>query len=598
MARIFEIPRIKKHNFMKTLVLVTMMSLLLFSCKKDIEELRKIGNGEFAVVDWEPTFVAPLINTRTTLGEAYTKLNSAIKDLEEDNLYLSINSEDVFELEYKSSVYSPSLNGFYDIPTINKQMEVVVPQETIDAIGALPVGLPLTSSIYDTTLYFDIEPSYGALLEYIHTSGGEVNVTYNHNFNQEMGMNIKIRSITNRSTTDTLSFNFDGQASAPSQSLNATLDNHLINLKATDPNTQADIYNHLEIYVSLDGRVTNPTLSGNKFTIDFEIGSYFIDYIQGYLGVFNVNLPTGEYTLDIFEDLDLEGNHFKNPSVYLGVNSTLGLPLTLTIDSLDFNYENDGYKSLGVEGDVVNVIGVDYLSDIPSNPGYSEYLINSASQLDELLNTKPVDLKHKFIVSSFEQNQANKYSFFLKDTSHVRVDVTAKLPTVFSVYDYSRIDTTKLTFGDSLNTEEEIDSIVDLLDRAALKLVFENQLPFDVEAQAYIIDTVTGVVLDSLFSNGFHTILANTDIVDGIAQEAQDITTYIEIDQDKFESLLKGSHIVISTRGGTSGANSSSDPNQINYVKILSKYQFGIRAGVLAKFKVPVELDFSNDSSN
>ena len=581
---------------MRKFILFSILPLLLFGCKKDIDELNKIRNGDFEIVDWEPTFVAPLIDTRTTLGEVYTQLDSAIKDLEDDSLFLSINDDDVFEIEYRFPFKSPSLKEFYEVPRASSQLEVVIPQQYLDAISVLPVGFPITSSIFDTTLLFDIEPQYGALLEYVEVSGGEINIDYSHNFNQDLGMVITLRSITEKGTNDTMKLEMLGTALNPTSSVSRNIDNHNIKLVTTDLDTGEEIYNQLEIHVAMKGKVTNATLSGDRFIIDFSIGDYIIDYVQGYLGAFDVNLPSGEFTIDIFDKIDLNGIYFKEPSINLDIKSTLGLPMRLTIDTLAFGYESNELKSLGLDGDIIDINGLNDRSEFPNNPALSDYLIDNTSQLDELLTSEPQKLIYNFNVSSVPSANPDKYNFFLLDTSHVAVDVTANLPTNFSVFDYQRTDSIEYSISDTLWENASTDSIVELFDKAALKIVFENQLPFDVLAQAYIVDSVSGLVLDQVFDDGFHTVLANADIQDGIAQKGNEIVTVIEMNQDKFKSLVNGTHIVIETKAATSGANASTDPNDINYVKILSSYEFGIRAGVLVKLKIPVDVSSLGDS--
>ena len=573
---------------MKKIIAISCFALLFLSCKKDQDELKKLSNEQFTIVNFEPTFVAPLVNTETTLGEIYREVDTLVQKLETDkNLKISINSENLFVLSYAGSVETGDVNDYYQIPDTSQTISLTVPEDVRTTIAALPVGATFTN-IWDTTFTFKLSPDFDALLEEVKFNNGQIAMNFSNDFNQEVTVVATITSLIDDNTGDTVKFNF-----ATPGTRTQDISDHTANLFSSIL-TGDNRYNRFEANIKVSGRVINPTLTGNSVDLSIAISDLGISYVQGFLGDFNANIPSGEIAFDIFTPEEVTGFHFRDPKITFTPSSTAGIPFTMEIDTLDVGYPDGTEATLGVNGQTHNVDGVTNVSSIPNNPAISApFIVDNTSQLDELLTTSPNKLIYAVDIVSNPMG-SDRFAFFIDERSKLKVDILAELPVDFSVENYNYRDTADIDLSkldDDIYKEDSL--ILDSFKKAALKIVFNNQLPIEAQVQGYLIDTA-GVVIDSIFANGFEPVLANTNVnAQGIAERAQDIVTVVEVDKTKFENLTKTDKIVYVAKASTS--NSSS--NSFGDVKLLSTYTFGVRIGVLAEFSVDLnkELEPTNN---
>jgi hypothetical protein len=567
---------------MKKLSLLFLTVLVFASCKKDLDNIKKLEESEAGIVDWEPTLVAPLINTRTTLGEVYTSLDTVIEKLKDENMSLELLPDGTFNFNYFFDYKTSGINDYYVIPREQQVVTFNVPDEAKQSISTLPVGASLDNA-WDSSFVFDIDPEYGAELEYAELGAGKLDLVYTHNFNQDVGVEIKIKSLVQHTTRDTLIV----QLSNANPILSIDLKDYDMVLTGNDENGQP-FYNKLRADAKMIGQITNNTLSGDFFTLDISMGDYYMNYVQGYLGIFDAKLQSSVEKIDVFDDIDLSGIKFGEPKLKFEMQSTIGMPMQLRVDTLEFGYPNGPSRTLGIDGRTAIAHGVDDRADIPNSPKITvDSIDHNNSDLEDILTSEPNSVKYaiKMVSDDVLLNGATKYSFFIEDTSRMRIKGTASLPLVFSVQNYEYRDTFDI---DSLIAKVDQDTIKKIVKRAELKLIFETQLPFDVDVQGILVDK-NGVELARIFPNGPHKILANNDrAADGSINSVQESLTYINIDQALFDKFVDAKDLIIVGQGKTSQASTTQD----NYVRLKSNYVFGVRAGILAELKVNLnELD-------
>ena len=141
--------------------------------------------------------------------------------------------------------------------------------------------------------------------------------------------------------------------------------------------------------------------------------------------------------------------------------------------------------------------------------------------------------------------------------------------------------------------KEKADTTKKYLEKAELKIVFETQLPFDITVQGFVLDD-NDEVIDMLFPAGGHKVLANDNVsADGSVNSVKEVTTFVSIDQQKFNNIASSKKIVYKVNGNTSNVKKVNEPV---YVKLKSDYLFGIRAGLLAEFKYKApKITFENE---
>ena len=574
----------------KKIVYISMVAIAFFACKKDLEEMKTLEEKGAYVVPWNPTFVAPLIDTKTTLGQAYEKFTDGIKRLEDEGIKLKIRNDGVFEASYDYTYETGGMNKYYTIPTKTQKTSLKIPQYARNTINTLPVGASL-DKVWDSTFYVDIEAPYGAELEFIETSAGKIDLALSHDLNQNLGLQVTFKSIKNISTGQVLGASLTNSGDVSKLRLN----NHRVNLTYIDQSNVAR-FNRFEVYVKTTGTSTSKTLTGNGFDLDVTIGDYYLKYIKGFLGIFDAELATGNDKFDFFEDNKFEGIFFSEPKMKFKFESTVGMPMKMVVEKMEFGYPNGSIEQiLKPNQKSVYINGVSNIADIPNNPTITnDFLDKDNSRIAELLNSQPNSVMYKLDFKSTTDIVGKKNSFFLKDTSQVRIISTAELPMIFSVFDYSYKDTFDLDFSKidkeyaDFKADEDLDSLI--IEKAQIKLTFETQLPFDVRAQGYFIDA-KGVIIDSVFLDSPHTVLANNDLSsDGSVLGVKKSETILELDQVRFDKIVKAKKMIIRANGKTSNAKK----NEPVFVRLKSNYQFGVKLGVLAKFKYAIpRIDFN-----
>ena len=328
----------------RKLLYLSIATLFFVACKKDLDDIKKIKKDGVTLVDWNPTFVAPLVNSRSTLGQGFDNFTEQIKELENSGLKIKQRNDGVFVVCYDFELESQRMNDYYVLPRHDENISLVVSEEKLNDIKSLPVGSSI-DGIWDSTFAFDMTPPYGALLELLETSGGSIDLDFSHNFNQDLGLEVTFRSVKDRSTNNMLTTTLSGSTDQES----ILIDNHRFNLTYVDPIDGQTKYNRIEINVRTVGTITHDNLTGDRFGMDLSIGDYYLKYVQGYLGEFSTELKVGVDTFDFFDNINLEGMYLKEPKLKMDFESTIGMPMILKIDTFAFGYQNGTIESLGVE---------------------------------------------------------------------------------------------------------------------------------------------------------------------------------------------------------------------------------------------------------
>lgn len=571
---------------MKKMLLWLPLLLIFMGCKKDLAELEKILDKDITLVNWEPTLVAPIINSTTTLGEMFGQIDTLVQKLEEEqNVRIFINQDNLFTASFKDTVSSPRLNDFYTIPSTSEQFEVIVPPSVLNSIGNLNVGSAIPA--WDTTLFLVINASQNAQMQTLELSSGNLDIDFSHNFNQDLELTVTLKKVTNKATNAEVELFFDDQGMQ-----REVLDNHLADL--VNQNTNPETYNTVEVFIQIGGTVTNSGLSGDRFSVDFGLDDYFIEYVSGLLGDFITPIPLDTLELALFEDIDLNNFSFNDPRVTFTPISTAGLDLVLEARNIELFYNDRANNTVNFTSRELVAFGVENRNDVPNNPRVSDglELNNTNSNIADLLTSEPDGIIYDLNVTQGDPMSRLPSEFFLTSLSQVDVEIEAELPLYFTARDYDYTDTFEVDID--LDTAD-----LEYFKRAALKLIIYNQLPLDLTVQAYTLDS-NGVVLDSLFQTGAENILGNTSIDfsngpgNGIARQAQDQISIIEQNKQQFIKTLMTDRIVFVGRVSTSKTSSG----VFEDVKILSTYEFGIRLGVLAEFDVDLNKEILEDSTS
>lgn len=566
-------------NLRKSIFYFFLASLVFFSCKKDLNDIKTLKENGVDVEDWNPTWAVPLVNSRTTLGDIYKHYEKELSDIGKTGLNIKLRPDGVFALNYPFEMESKAMNEYYQIPRHSENISLVVPEATLNTIRNMPQGASL-DGVWDTTFAFDISPPYGALLERLETSSGIIDLNYSNNFNIDAGLEVTFRSIKNKATDQV-------EKSTLSSSNNTDqiqLDNHAFDLKYQNPLNNLTEYNRFEVYVKTVGTIDQSSLSGDRFELDMSVGDYYLTYVQGYLGIFDTELKVGIDTFDFFEKTDLEGLYLKEPKLTIDIESSLGMPMILRMDTFDFGYPDGTTKELGVNGRKTKIAGVSSKSQIPNQPRVTKDSIDyTNSNLSDVITSEPNKIMYGFNFTSTAENASDLTKFFLTDESKIKIKANAELPLIFSVYDYEYTDTTDL---DSVLGDFNRDSVKFVVERAELKIIFETQLPFDVLVQGYFLDS-TDNVIDILFPGQGHIVAANKDIdSDGGVKGVKQVQTIVDVDQKKFENIKGSTKLVYKVVGNTSNAQKDKGV----YVKLKSDYVFGVKMGLRAKVKYDVPL--------
>ncbi|MBX2928189.1 MAG: hypothetical protein KF852_10170 [Saprospiraceae bacterium] len=262
-------------------------------------------------------------------------------------------------------------------------------------------------------------------------------------------------------------------------------------------------------------------------------------YAEGYLGNFVHEGGRDTILIDFFDNWIRGDVYFEDPTVTFNIENSFGIPTRSIVNV--FNVITVNGEVLPLQSSYVTD-GIDFPYPAINEVGQvksDRFVFNkNNSNIDVILGAGPIAVDYDVNALTNPDNNAGIRGF-ITDESYYRVRVEVELPLFGRASGFVAQDTIDINFGD-LST----------VDFAEFKLFTENELPLDIDLQAYFIDD-NGAVLDSLLASPQRVVQGAPVNAQGIATTKVTRSTLIPFDAARFERVKTARRVVINAAFST-----------------------------------------------
>lgn len=519
------------------LSIISGLLVIVIAC--NINEL-EFDNVELQ--DISPTIAAPLGTFEYTMQEL-------LEELDDENITIGTDDDQVILLTFEDSASFEVSDEFVRIDDVDGSGSV--------APGITAVATTETIRIpFEQQFIYEYESTTEERLDSVFYDNGTMEFRVISSCECDYTYEFQILNTVNLTTgmplTASGSIIFDGVSS--------NVDEQVLSLA----NFKTTLDNNLSEFVSvLRGEVV--VRPGQELRIEDELSFEFIyrdqnfDAIFGFFGTDSITIDGGQIDIELFDEATSAGIAFEGPSIRFDFENKIGVPLGVLLDSVY------GRNS---SGDSLFLSGV-----LPSNPqviAFNEENIYEAATTSFEINPTNSNIRDVFGLApnfiSFPitgiSNVNNSDGFnYITDSSRIDANLTFTLPMSFRLDDFTQqVD---FDIEGSVDTDE--------LDSAFLQIVTRNNLPFIVEMQVAINDSL-GVEL----FRAPQTLVIEIPVYNAVGEIVSDSETVsrITLPPQGVEALKNGSTMVIDLV-------MNSPSNNVNeFFPILSTNSIRVEVGV------------------
>lgn len=274
--------------------------------------------------------------------------------------------------------------------------------------------------------------------------------------------------------------------------------------------------------------------------VNFDIVTF--DYIEGYFGSEIFDIQGDFIAIGVLDNWVSGGLEFEDPKVKIFVENAFGFPVRSIFKKMQVVTTTG--EMLDMESDIIED-NVDFA--YPALDEVGEVKITEFSFHKD--NSNIVDLfKEKVrrvtydIDAGANPDMDEEVTGFVSKESYFLVNVDVELPLEGSVNNLVLQDTVDLDLEDL----EDVTS-------AEFKTVIANDFPADVTLQSYFYDEDDNL-LDSLFQERLLLPAAVVDPATGKTLPAEEVISYEEFVEGRFEQLKKGKKVLVNVKINTQQA--------------------------------------------
>ncbi len=279
------------------------------------------------------------------------------------------------------------------------------------------------------------------------------------------------------------------------------------------------------------------TASGTPVILDVASMTFNIlqfSYVEGFFTKNDSNESGDVITIGVYSTWISGGLDFEDPKLTVEVENSFGFPVRGLFNKLEFTTIND--DKFDITGTAIDAgFNFDYpdLNEV-GQVATSEFLLDkSNSNLSQIFNEK-VRLVRYDVNAIGNPDDDSSIIGFLTDSSYYNVDIAVELPL------QAKINQLVLSDTFDLNLTE-----YDLVDSAEVLLMTENNFPFEMKVQGYLIDE--NEIIDSLFIQGAYTLPAG-QTAGGIVIEPSKSSNISSYAADRWARLLSSEKIALTAR--------------------------------------------------
>lgn len=320
--------------------------------------------------------------------------------------------------------------------------------------------------------------------------------------------------------------------------------------------------------VPASGETTNLNIS-DFVEVNLDIKEMNFSLMTGDFGQLEVDIPREEIPLDIFDQLFTNTQFsLKEPKLSIDFLNSNGVPVQLEKKLL---LARKGIESLAVETNPAVYFDLAY----PSAPGRAAAISTlEINNVSEIIALAPEMIDYKFI-GRLNAGQPTGGVNFLTDSSALGVILHADIPLWGYLEALSLSDTLEM----ALQSEDA------MVDEAIIHAVIENEFPLGAEIQIYFTNERYDT-FDSLFAEGPESLIPAAEVnSNGDVKEAGSFIKDIEIGSQRFEKILKATHMVVK---GVLYTSRNADGTPVD-VKIKSNQELNVQLGLRTNMDITVK---------
>jgi hypothetical protein len=419
-----------------------------------------------------------------------------------------------------------------------------------------------SQEVVNESMELDLSQGNGEALTTLRLSAGTITYDISSGIKEDIELDFTLPYATNGGVpfSQTINLNSDNATDTEQQG-SFDLSGYELDLTAGGTGTNVLAADIVARIVSSGVPVPFSLSDGVSFELSF--GDITIDYLEGNIGTQTFDLPEDTIALGMDTLLPDVAIIIADPRISLTLTNSFGIPLG--IDFSDITALKDG-SDLSLTG-----LSDPFTIGAPSTNGDSVQteinINNSTTNISDLLSFKPAQLVFGLSGST---NPNGPTTNFLSGESGVAISLAVDIPVYLGVSGFE--------YRDTLDFPEEVfDNVVE----ATMKTIITNELPVDINVQAYFLDE-NYEVIDSLYDE--YTPIVTSSEIDGngevVSSSVADTDT--ELNEEKTARLKPARHIVTSTRFSTAN-------NGLTAAKFYSSMKVGIKLGVIAKVRVNLQ---------
>lgn len=528
----------------KWLSLFAVSIVLTSSCN-----LEGIVDEDISGLTVSPTIAIPLGFGEVSISDLLTDADSAFIRVYKDGA-----NKDVLYLYYEQTLESQDLSDFIELPnkTVTRSFNIN-PTAFPVPVGASATPQTIPGGYGDQALEFDLALDPEKVTRVLFTAGylriSAVTVPITPGL--EFEATIELPTFEKNGTP--LQRTFDVPTGAPIEIL---MDGYEANM---DDNVFDAAFNV----------VIKPTAGGTippntRFDLNLEFGGLDYDYIYGFFGNQEVELPDETLEIGAFENLfeDVEVT-LSAPAISFDVVSRYGIPVTVNFNSLEARKSGSAPLAVTLSESPIEVAS-------PAALGDSAVKTVRVTNAEALLDFAPTEFFYS-VNAEINKGLATA-SNFIDKSSDLKVRMKVEVPFIGSASNIELGDTLDIDLGDLGGSE---------IESAALKIKATNWLPIDATLQIYVLRdnlTVEAILLEDnqSFLVGSETDGNGTPIAPGVVDDE------IVVNKENLEKLLNAKKIAFIARVQTSDAPKN--------VKFRTTDTISLMLGLKVKGKINVDL--------
>lgn len=495
-----------------------------------------------------PSVAIPLVHGSLAIEDVLTTGESA---------YIHYGEDQLVHVLYSDTIYSTSIRDLFLLPQL--QLNKYYPAYS-NATGN-------SNNQIAVQAHEELDLGFSeARFDEITLSQGKLLISSNSNINADVDLLVSLPTLKK-----------DGQPLSVSLRLpagnngNQTTERDLQNFEAdlTDYGTGNNII-PVEIQAIVNSNDPAILLNlANYLQLDLNITELNFSLLTGYLGQPEVQLPTNQIPLTIFETVFSKAEFsIKEPILSFDLLNGSGVPVTVKTDLLQAR-SKDG-STLPIATSPGSPFNVNYPTQVEET-ALTRLTITNAG---EALGMAPAFIDYRL---SGRLNVGTTENLnFLTGNSSMAAIVHADIPLWGSLTGLSLTDTLDFT----LQAEDAY------VKEAIIRANVTNSFPIGVDLQVYFLDEDLHI-LDSLFDSSSPQLIRASQVNSlGELSSPGELSQDINISSARFERILKSDKIVVKGLFYTSRAADGTLPD----VRIKSNHRLSVNLGVKTDMNISVKL--------